>query len=94
MAAKARGLVDELGGLGRAVELAREKAGLKPEEEHDLVLYPPANLLSALRLATAHSELPWGLTMAARILHLPERWTPALLSLLTRTGVLMLCPWL
>jgi protease-4 len=94
VAAKARGLVDELGGLGRAVALAREKAGLKPAEEHDLVLYPPANLWSALRLTAAHSEIPWGLMIAARVLHLPERWTPALLSLLTRTGVLMLCPWL
>src|SRR5215469_12422924 len=90
VAAKARGLVDELGGLGRAVALAREKAGLKPGEEHDLVLYPPANLLSALHLSAAHSELPWGLTVAARLLKLPERWTPALLSLAMRSGALLL----
>ena len=32
VAAKARGLIDELGGLARAVEIAREKAGLKPDE--------------------------------------------------------------
>ncbi len=94
VAAKACGLVDELGGLGRAVALAREKAGLKPGEEHDLVLYPPPHLLSALHLSTAYSEIPWGLSVAARALQLPERWTPALLSLLTRTGALLLCPWL
>jgi protease IV len=94
VAAKARGLVDELGGLGRAVALAREKAGLKPGEEHDLVLYPPANLLSALHLSVAHSEMPWVLSAAARMFELPERWTPALLSLVTRTGALLLSPWL
>jgi protease IV len=94
VAAQARGLVDELGGLGRAVALAREKAGLKPGEEHDLVLYPPPNLLSALHLTAAYSEIPWALSAAARLLQLPERWTPALLSLVTRTGTLLLCPWL
>jgi protease-4 len=94
VAAKARGLVDELGGLGRAVALAREKAGLKPGEEHDLVLYPPPNLLSALHLTAAYSEIPWALSAAARLLELPESWTPALLSLVTRAGALLLCPWL
>jgi protease IV len=93
VAAKARGLVDELGGLGRAVELAREKAGLKQGEKHDLVLYPPPTLLSALHLTAAYSQIPWPLSIAARALELPERWTPALLSLLTRSGALMLCPW-
>jgi protease-4 len=94
VAAQARGLVDELGGLGRAVALAHEKAGLKPGEEHDLVLYPPPTLLSALHLSAAYSEIPWALSAAARLLQLPERWTPALLSLVTRTGALLLCPWL
>jgi protease-4 len=93
-AAKARGLVDDLGGLGRAVALARDKAGLKPGEEHDLVLYPPPNLLSALHLSAAHSEVPWPLSMAAAILQLPERWTPGLLSLVMRSGALLLSPWL
>ena len=94
IAAKTHGLVDELGGLGRAVALAREKAGLKVGEEHDLVLYPPPNLLSALHLSAANSEIPWVLSLSARLLQLPERWTPALLSLVTRTGALLLCPWL
>jgi protease-4 len=93
VAAKTRGLVDELGGLGRAVALAREKAGLKPGEEHDLVVYPPPSLLSALHLSTTYSEPPWPLAVAASALQLPERWTPALLRLFTRGGMLLLCPW-
>lgn len=38
--AKARGLVDELGGLRRAVELAKERAGIDPEREVTLVGFP------------------------------------------------------
>ncbi|MCY3842240.1 MAG: signal peptide peptidase SppA [Acidobacteria bacterium] len=38
--AKARGLVDELGGLRRAVELAKEQAGIDPEREVTLVPFP------------------------------------------------------
>jgi protease-4 len=35
------GLVDELGGLERALAIAKEKAGLKPDAEVELVIYPP-----------------------------------------------------
>ncbi len=35
------GLVDELGGVDRAVALAKEKAGIDPETEVELVVYPP-----------------------------------------------------
>lgn len=43
--AKERGLVDELGGLDRAIELAKKKAGIRPEEPVSLVLYPPKRTL-------------------------------------------------
>ena len=39
--AKQIGLVDELGGLERALAIAKEKAGLKPDAEVELVVYPP-----------------------------------------------------
>ncbi len=38
--AKERGLVDELGGIDRAIELARNKARIGPEERVTLVVYP------------------------------------------------------
>ncbi len=38
--ALARGLVDELGGLDRAIELAAEAAGLSPDAAHPLLLLP------------------------------------------------------
>jgi protease-4 len=40
MHAKERGLVDELGGIDRAVELIRQKLNLKPDEAVRLVPYP------------------------------------------------------
>ncbi len=38
--AKANGLVDELGGLERAVALAKERAKIAPDEDVELVTYP------------------------------------------------------
>ena len=34
------GLIDEVGGLGRAIALAKEKAGIDPDDEVELVVYP------------------------------------------------------
>lgn len=38
--ARERGLVDELGGLDRAIELVKERAGIAPGEKIRLVVYP------------------------------------------------------
>ena len=48
-AAVANGLVDALGGMARAIELAREKAQLAPGEEHEIALYTSARGLMGLR---------------------------------------------
>jgi protease-4 len=39
--ARERGLVDELGGLDRALEIAKERAKLDPKQSVELVVYPP-----------------------------------------------------
>jgi len=39
--AKARGLVDELGGIDRAIELVKEKAKIGKDEKVTIVTYPP-----------------------------------------------------
>jgi protease-4 len=39
--AKANGLVDEMGGLDRAVELVKQKANIRVDEKIQLVPYPP-----------------------------------------------------
>ncbi len=64
--AKQKGLVDELGGLDRAVELAKEKAGIAKGDRVELVPYPrPRSLFELLleqgqtvRLRLDVSELP------------------------------------
>jgi len=43
--ARELGLVDELGGLDRAIELAKEQAKFAPEERVSLVVYPPKRSL-------------------------------------------------
>jgi protease IV len=42
--AKENGLVDELGGLSKAIEIAKRKIGLKPEEEVSLAFLPRPKL--------------------------------------------------
>jgi protease-4 len=43
--ARGHGLVDELGGLDRAVALAKERAGIPADEDVELVMYPPRRTL-------------------------------------------------
>jgi len=68
--ALANGLVDELGGLDRAVEIARRRAGLGPEAP--LRVFPRVNPLDRLRPA-ASSESP--AATAASLL--ADAWGPA-----------------
>ena len=43
--ARERGLVDALGGLDRAVAVAKERAGIAIDEDVELVTYPPRRTL-------------------------------------------------
>ena len=62
--AKERGLVDELGGLGRAIALAKERVGIDADVEVELVVYPrPKSLFELLRggltVTQAAARLGW-----------------------------------
>jgi protease-4 len=100
VAARAHGLIDDLGGLARAVEIAREKAGLKPDEAHELIPYPAPSLISALNVSFARSaalpgtqaEISWAYAVGAELSGVPQRWLPALLRLLARGGLMLLSP--
>jgi protease-4 len=100
VAARARGLIDEVGGLARAVEIAREKAGMKPEETYELVPYPGPSLISALNVSFARagagsgaqSEISLLREIGAELVGVPQRWLPALMRLLTRGGLMLLSP--
>ena len=93
VAAKRGGLVDELGGLDKAIEIARARAGIKDGERHELVLYPARGILAGIRTMTASARVPWGVGFVAETIGLPRRWTPAMLGLLVRGGALLLCPF-
>ncbi len=54
--AKERGLVDELGGLGAALEVARERAGLPPSAETELRVYPRMPVVARLRAAQSSED--------------------------------------
>jgi protease-4 len=48
--ARENGLVDALGGLDRAIALAKERAGISPETEVEVVTYPARKSLAELLL--------------------------------------------
>jgi len=90
-AAAANGLVDALGGMSRAVELAREKANLTPGQEHELALYSGLRGLMGMRMTFAPAaESHWLSGTLAQIVGLPEEWLPALAQLLRRPATMML----
>ncbi|MBM42193.1 MAG: signal peptide peptidase SppA [Acidobacteria bacterium] len=62
--AKTHGLVDELGGIGRAVALAKDQVGLDPDEDVELVVFPrPQSLFELLNngfsVSGALARLGW-----------------------------------
>ncbi len=93
-AAKASGLIDEVGGMGRAIELAREKAGIPVSDMHELVSYSQARFMNALKLSMSAGESEAVSSLAAKVIGMPTRWMPALTHLLWRGGVVMLGPFI
>ena len=86
--AKERGLVDELGGIDRAVELVKERAKIGKDEKVALVTYPPKrSVLDVLMSRTPESALESRLTPLAKIVR------KARLELLSRPGLLRLMPY-
>ena len=87
--AEQQGLVDELGGFDRAIELVREAAGIEADEEIQLVPYPaPKNLFEALFDAdTWVSEPAWVSVVRSRLADLPLG--PSLLQ----GGMLRIAPY-
>ncbi len=92
-AAKASGLVDDVGGMARAVEIAREKAGIPPGEAHELISYSQARFVNALKMSMNAGESEPMVSVAAKLTGMPSRWMPGLMHLLLRGGVMMLGPF-
>jgi protease IV len=96
LAAKERGLIDEVGGLATAVAIARKRANIADNQRHRLVTYRAERRWYDWRGASADAELstPWTIRIAAGALGIPSRWAPAMLGLLVRGGAMLLCPFI
>jgi len=83
--ARARGLVDEIGGLDRALELVKQKAKIPASENVTLVMYPPRR--SVFDVLFGH---PPESMVESRLRSLLKEWPP---ELWTRGGMLRLMPY-
>ena len=84
--AKARGLVDELGGLDSAIELVKKKAHIPAGEKVSLVMYPPRRSLLDIvmrrpqddmlesKLAQAFGRMPFHAWMKGGFLRMMPYW--------------------
>jgi protease-4 len=89
-------LVDELGGLDRALQIAKERAKLDPKREVDLLVYPPRRSIFEVLANPLGSTVRLGLTAwlerpAARSVRRVER-TLELFDLFRRGEMLTLMP--
>ncbi len=94
LAAKERGLIDEVGGLSTAVAIARERAHIASDKRHQLVTYRAERRWLDFRGSSAETSTPWAIRAAAGALGIPSRWAPAMIELLVRGGVMLLCPFI
>jgi protease-4 len=86
--AKERGLVDELGGIDRAIELVKERAKIGKDEKVALVTYPPKrSVLDVLMSRTPEVALETKFKPLAKLAR------SAHLKLLTSPGLLRLMPY-
>jgi protease IV len=91
--AKANGLVDELGGLDRAVEMIKAKSGIPAGNKVSLVLYPPRRgLLDVLFRSNADSDVE-AMLSAVGLDNVRAAWRDAGLRVWMRGGMLRMMPF-
>ncbi|MGC1398650.1 MAG: hypothetical protein WA827_08880, partial [Candidatus Binatus sp.] len=93
LAAKERGLIDEVGGLSTAIAIARDRAHIAADRPHQLVTYRAERRWLDFRGSSMEVATPWAIRAASGALGIPARWTPAMLELLIRGGVMLVCPF-
>src|SRR5271170_849496 len=94
LAAKDRGLVDEVGGLSTAIAIARDRAHIAADRRHQLVTYRAERRWLDFRGGSTEVSTPWATRAVAASLGIPNRWAPAMLEMLVRGGVMLLCPFI
>jgi protease-4 len=91
--AKANGLVDELGGIDRALEMARKKAGIPSTAKVNLVLYPGRkSIFDLLFRSSADSEAD-AMISRAGLEPLRAAWRDDRLRVWMRGGMLRMMPF-
>jgi protease-4 len=83
--AKANGLIDELGGLDRAVELVKERAKIPKSERVMLVTYPPKRSIFDIMFGQSPESV-----MESRLGGLFKRWQ---LRLWAQGGMMRMMPY-
>jgi len=83
--AKDRGLVDELGGIDRALELVKQKARIPATENVTIVMYPPRRSILDVLFGRAQDGL-----VESRLQRLLKDWPPEVWS---RGGLLRIAPY-
>ncbi len=94
IAAKERGLIDEVGGLSTAVAIARDRAHIAVDKRHQIVTYRAERRWLDFRGSSADLSTSWAIRATAGTLGIPTRWAPSMLELLVRGGVMLLCPFI
>jgi len=84
--AKARGLVDELGGIDRALELVKQKARIPASENVTIVMYPPRRSIMDLLFGRAQDS-----AVEARLRRLLKDWPPEVWA---QGGLLRIMPYM
>ena len=91
--AKANGLVDELGGLDRAVQLARQKAGIATSAKVSLVLYPGKRTIFDLLFKSSSDSAADAMMSRAGLEPLRAAWHDDRLRVWMRGGMLRMMPF-
>ncbi|MDB5107835.1 MAG: signal peptide peptidase Serine peptidase, partial [Candidatus Binatus sp.] len=94
LAARENGLIDEIGGLAQAVAIARARAKIADNQRHELVTYRAERKWWTIRTGNAELSTPFALRAFASVTGIPIRWAPAMIEILLRGGVMLLCPFI
>jgi protease-4 len=84
--AKARGLVDDLGGIDRALELVKQKARIPASENVTIVMYPPRRSILDVLFGRAQESI-----VESRLRTLVKDWP---LESWTKGGLLRIMPYM
>jgi protease-4 len=83
--AQSRGLVDELGGIDRALELVKQKARIPASENVTIVMYPPARSILDMLFGRVQES-----SVESRLRRVLADWPPELWA---RGGLLRIVPY-